>query len=75
MEKGIFLQRHNAPFKGRVWPNEAAFPDFFHPQASDWWGKQLTTFKYEKLWFDGLWLDMNEAANFCNGPCTDRELD
>ncbi len=25
---------------------------------------------YQKIKFDGVWLDMNEIANFCDGPCT-----
>jgi alpha-glucosidase (family GH31 glycosyl hydrolase) len=25
---------------------------------------------YEKIQFAGIWLDMNEYANFCNGPCS-----
>ncbi len=24
---------------------------------------------YQKIPFSGVWLDMNEYANFCDGPC------
>lgn len=24
---------------------------------------------YKKVQFSGIWLDMNEYANFCDGPC------
>ena len=41
-------------FVGSVWPNEAVYPDWFHPNASDWWGSQLTTFQ-KSVPFDGLW--------------------
>ena len=39
---------------GEVWPNDAAYPDFFNPKAVTWWKDELT-----HLWgaipFDGLW--------------------
>lgn len=25
---------------------------------------------YSKIKFSGIWLDMNELANFCDGPCS-----
>lgn len=28
---------------------------------------------YKELAFDGLWEDMNEAANFCKGVCYDKQ--
>jgi alpha-glucosidase (family GH31 glycosyl hydrolase) len=57
------------PFVGNVWPGDTTFVDFFHPNATKYWGDMLNLL-YEKVKFDGVWLDMNELANFCNGPCT-----
>lgn len=48
---------------GKVWPGFAAFTDHTKKEANEWWIKQLHDFQQE-LKFDGLWLDMNEAANF-----------
>lgn len=27
------------PFIGKVWPNEAHYPDFFNPKTTPWWHK------------------------------------
>ena len=45
--------------------------DFLHPVASQFWSEELDAF-YSKLEYDGLWLDMNEPSNFCDGECPDR---
>ncbi len=58
-----------APAQGRVWPGDVYFPDFLHPNASAYWGEQLAAF-HERVPFDGVWLDMNEPSNFCDGDCT-----
>lgn len=59
-------------FTGRVWPNEVAFPDFYNPAAVTWWHTGIDSF-LANVGFDGLWLDMNEASNFCNGVCFDEQ--
>ena len=56
------------PFIGRVWPGDVVYPDFFNPNASKLWGKWLTQF-HKSVEFDGVWTDMNEATNYCNGEC------
>lgn len=56
------------PYMGKVWPGDTTFVDFFHPNATQFWIDMLDLL-YKKIPFDGLWLDMNEIDNFCNGPC------
>ncbi|XP_037793117.1 maltase-glucoamylase, intestinal-like [Penaeus monodon] len=49
---------------GYVWPdNRTAFPDFFREKTKEWWKEQIVDF-HKILEFDGLWIDMNEPANF-----------
>ena len=71
IEMGVFVKEAGTgePVKGQVWPGETAFVDFFHPNATEYWVGNLERL-YEKVQFSGLWLDMNEYANFCNGPCS-----
>lgn len=53
---------------GEVWPGKTAFVDFWHPNAVQYWVDMLAIFR-QKLKFKGIWLDMDENSNFCNGPC------
>ncbi|EGR33142.1 hypothetical protein IMG5_060920 [Ichthyophthirius multifiliis] len=56
-------------FKGYVWPGDSYFPDFLHPNSSVYW-QQMMEELHSKVNFSGIWIDMNEPANFCNGECT-----
>lgn len=71
--QGLFIKiGNNESFIGHVWPNEASYPDFFNPKTVSWWQDQLTNFS-KTIKFDGLWQDMNEVSNFCNGPCSEKQ--
>ena len=55
------------PLVGQVWPDDPTyFPDWSKTETQDWWVRQIKNF-YSKLEFDGLWIDMNEPANFVTG--------
>ena len=51
---------------GSVWPGEVHFPDFLHPNTDDYWCEMLEEL-YKLVPYDGIWLDMNEIANFISG--------
>lgn len=53
-----------------VWPNDAVFPDFLKKETKTWWSDMLSKM-WETIGFDGIWLDMNEVSNFCDGVCYD----
>nr|XP_045621913.1 sucrase-isomaltase, intestinal-like [Procambarus clarkii] len=49
---------------GYVWPDtKTVFPDFLKPETQAWWINELKLF-HDVLDYDGLWIDMNEPANF-----------
>ena len=51
----------------QVWPDDDTFfPDWTSPVTQQWWVDQITAF-HDQLQFDGLWIDMNEPANFVAG--------
>lgn len=47
--------------------------DRFHPDSQSYWDDQFNSFFSADtgIDIDYLWIDMNEAANFCNAPCLD----
>ncbi|XP_031552826.1 maltase-glucoamylase, intestinal-like [Actinia tenebrosa] len=50
----------------RLYRQWAAFPDYFHNNATTYWGTLIRDF-HKEVEFDGLWIDMNEPANFVTG--------
>ncbi|GAM28047.1 hypothetical protein SAMD00019534_112230 [Acytostelium subglobosum LB1] len=61
------------PVVGSVWPGPVNFPDWFHPNATTYWLDQFAAFRAIGIKFDGVWIDMNEISNFCNGDCATHE--
>lgn len=53
-----------------MWPGVAAFPDWFHPNVQDYWTGEFEAFfsADHGVDIDALWIDMNEASNFCPYP-------
>ncbi|WEW54663.1 glycosyl hydrolase family 31 protein [Emydomyces testavorans] len=75
-EQDVFLKMNNGSIhKGVVWPGVTVYPDWFHPLVQEYWNKEFELFFAPRTGvdIDGLWIDMNEAANFCNWPCRDPE--
>ena len=56
-----------------MWPGVTVFPDWFNSDTQDFWNNEFNQFfsKEDGLDIDGLWIDMNEASNFCSWPCKD----
>ncbi|KAF2011418.1 glycoside hydrolase family 31 protein [Aaosphaeria arxii CBS 175.79] len=74
VEANIFHQYENGSlFQGVVWPGPTVFPDWFHPDTQKYWDDQFLRFFDAETGvdIDALWIDMNEAANFCPFPCAD----
>ena len=71
-QKQVFIQdptTPGAPYLGKVWPRVAAFTDWRHPQAQEFWTDELQRF-HDGLAIDGMWLDMDEIESFCDGRCS-----
>ncbi|EGR31770.1 hypothetical protein IMG5_102700 [Ichthyophthirius multifiliis] len=70
IEMNTFIQsaKTNKPLVGSVWPGDTYYPDFNHPNSTQFWfeGFQNLT-QTTGLQQDGIWIDMNEFSNFVNG--------
>ncbi|CAF1263699.1 unnamed protein product [Adineta ricciae] len=79
LKKNVFMRKYNSNelILGKVWPGTTAFPDFTHPNATDWWTNIASAF-HDIVPFDGMWIDMNEPSSFIDGStdgCTTNNLD
>jgi alpha-D-xyloside xylohydrolase len=68
MEKDVFIKLDDQPYLAQVWPGPVYYPDFLNPNGVSWWVDEISRF-HELVPVDGLWIDMNEATNFCTGKC------
>jgi len=68
--KSSLYTGNNSAYNGslvmKVWPNNTVFIDWLHPNASVVWHQGLLDL-YNKVPYDGLWIDMNEATGFSDG--------
>ncbi|KEQ99527.1 glycoside hydrolase family 31 protein [Aureobasidium subglaciale EXF-2481] len=74
VEANAFLKRSNGSiYQGVVWPGVTAFPDWFASGTQEYWTDEFTSFFNADTGvdIDALWIDMNEASNFCPWPCSD----
>ncbi|MQM17553.1 hypothetical protein Taro_050525, partial [Colocasia esculenta] len=68
MAQDVFIKYEGKPYLAQVWPGPVYFPDFLSPSGVSWWVDEVARF-HELVPVDGLWIDMNEASNFCTGKC------
>ncbi|GAB7352416.1 hypothetical protein MBLNU459_g2839t3 [Dothideomycetes sp. NU459] len=73
VDDNAFLKLSNGSiYKGVVWPGVTAFPDWFAPGTQGYWNGEFDSFfsPTTGIDIDALWIDMNEASNFCTYPCS-----
>ena len=67
VQQNVYMEYENGDiYEGVVWPAPTAFPDWTHPNAQSWWTSEFARFFSAENGVDvsGIWLDMNEPANF-----------
>lgn len=60
----------NQPYTGTVWPGPVHFVDFYSKSSQRYW-KWLLSNLLKQVPGDGLWIDMNEPAEFDRDPALD----
>eukprot|EP00825_Cyclidium_porcatum_P026857 TRINITY_DN2885_c0_g1_i4.p1 TRINITY_DN2885_c0_g1~~TRINITY_DN2885_c0_g1_i4.p1 ORF type:complete len:660 (+),score=44.18 TRINITY_DN2885_c0_g1_i4:2710-4689(+) len=55
-------------FVGSIFAGYVVYPDFLNPHTESYWIQLLENLK-EYVNFSGIWLDLNEVSNFCDGWC------
>ncbi|GLB41383.1 putative glycosyl hydrolase 31 family protein [Lyophyllum shimeji] len=69
-EQNVFMKNPDgSEYVGQVWPGYTVFPDWFAPNATQWWTEALRNWTESGVEVSGIWLDMNEPSSFCVGSC------
>ena len=71
----FLLNPDGSLYIGQVWPGYTVYPDWMSEDARSWWIRSVQHWRAKNITFDGLWIDMNEAASFCVGSCGSDKLD
>lgn len=70
----VFLHnKDGSDYLGIQWAGTVAWPDWLDNNTAKWWTDEFGRFFDAKngIDLDGIWVDMNEASNFCsNTDCT-----
>ncbi|ORX95973.1 glycosyl hydrolases family 31-domain-containing protein [Clohesyomyces aquaticus] len=69
LEQDVFLKNADgSTYLGVQWPGVVAWPDWLAPNTQSWWtGEIQRIFNPDTgVDIDGIWVDMNEASNFCH---------
>lgn len=70
-----FIRQPNGDFfNGDNWPGFSVWGDWLVSQTQDFWTYELSDW-HTRIPFDGIWIDLSEASNFCSGPCGNGQLD
>lgn len=76
-EMDVFLKAADgSDLLGVQWPGAVAWPDWLAPQTQKWWTEEFADFfsPDSGVDLDGIWVDMNEASNFCQDQtCNPRQ--
>ena len=65
LKDNVFIRfyKSNEPLVGKVWPGETVYPDFTHPNTSNWWMQSAAKF-HELIPFDGIWIVSHEIHKY-----------
>jgi alpha-glucosidase len=74
-ELGTFIRDANTGnfYYGNNWPGFSVWPDWLLPSSQTWWTSELVSW-WHSIPFDGIWIDLSEAASFCAGNCGNGRL-
>lgn len=63
----FYKNADGSDYLGVQWAGVQAWPDWFAPNTEKWWTDEIARFFSPDtgIDIDGVWVDMNEASNFC----------